>query len=267
MRHICILATVLVVSTLGLQAQWLTYPTAGVPRLPDGQPDLAASTPKTTDGHPDLSGVWLANRDRPSGVSFAGNPLPELFTDIGVQLKGGLPYRPWARELTTVRRADNMKDSPDGQCLPLSILWLQSHNFPVKIVQTPGLVVMLFEKGVDYRQIFLDGRPLPADPQPSFFGYSSARWEGDTLVVQTNGLRDDLWADFNGNPLTESATITERFRRPNFGSLENEITVDDPKAYTAPWTVTVHQHILVDTDLLEFVCLENEKDRSHLVGK
>ena len=258
------------VSALGLQAQWLAYPTAGVPRLPNGQPHLMAPTPKTGDGHPDLSGVWLANRDGPSGPSgvlFSGNPRASLFIDIGAQLRDGLPYRSWARDLTNARRADNMKDSPDGKCLPLSSVWLYSHNFPAKIVQTPSLMVMLYEKGLDYRQIFTDGRPLPVDPQPSFFGYSSGTWVGDTLVVQTNGLKDDVWADFNGDPLTESAKITERFRRPNYGSLDIEITVDDPKAYTAPWTVTVHQHILVDTDLLEFVCLENEKDQSHLVGK
>jgi hypothetical protein len=267
MRNICTLATMIVVAALGLQAQWLTYPTAGVPRLPNGQPNLMAPTPKAGDGHPDLSGVWLANRDNPSGVSFGGNPLPALFTDIGAQLKDGLPYRPWAKDLTNARRADHMKDSPDGKCLPLSSLWLHSHLFPAKIVQTPSLVIVLYEKGVDYRQIFMDGRSLPVDPQPSFFGYSSGTWVGDTLIVRTNGLRDDLWADFNGNPLTESAKITERFRRPNYGSLEIEITVDDPKAYTAPWTVTVHQDLQVDTDLLEFICLENEKDQSHLVGK
>ena len=200
--------------------------------------------------------VWLANR-RVTGVSF-WRAAPAVQKHRGAA-QDGLPYRPWARELTNARQADNLKDSPDGQCLPLSILWLESHLFPSKIVQASGLVVVLYEKGVDYRQIFTDGRPLPVDPQPSFFGYSSGKWERDTLVVQTSGFRDDLWADLNGNPLTESAKITERFRRPNSGSLEIEVTVDDPKAYTAPWTVTIKQHLMVDTDLLEFMPGERER--------
>ena len=260
-RTVWIAAIVIVVvaPALGLQAQWLRYPTTGVPRLPNGQPNLSAPAPKSSDGTPDLSGVWLANPETGTGVSFTGAPLPPLFRDIGARLKGGLPYRPWARDLTNARQADNMKDSPDGRCLPLSNLWLHSHLFPSKILQVPGLVVILYEKGVDYRQIFTDGRPLPVDPNPSFFGYSSGTWEKDTLVVRTNGFRDDQWADLNGNPLTDAATITERFRRPSYGNLEIEVTVDDPKAYTAPWTVTINQHLLVDTDLLEFICLENQK--------
>jgi hypothetical protein len=265
-RHLCILAIAFVTLAPGLGSQWLNHPTAGVPRLANGQPNLSAPAPRTMDGKPDLSGVWRAIADG-EGVSFAGAPLPALFRNIGAQLKDGLPYRPWARALTNARQAENLKDSPDGKCLPLSILWLHSHLFPSKILQTPGLVVILYEKGVDFRQVFIDGRALPVDPQPSFFGYSTGRWEGEALVVRTNGFKDDLWADLYGNPLTESATITERFRRPDFGNLEIVITVDDPKAYTAPFTVTVRQQVLVDTDLLEFICLENEKDQSRLVGK
>ena len=125
----------------------------------------------------------------------------------------------------------------------------------------------LNERDFSYRQIFIDGRPLPEDPNPSWYGYSSGRWDGDTLVVETNGLRDGLWLDFQGDPSTASVRMTERFRRPNFGALDIEVTIDDPKAYTRPFTVTVHQFLMVDTELLEFVCLENEKDQSHLVGK
>jgi hypothetical protein len=164
------IGVVVVASTLGLQAQWLRYPTAGVPRLPNGEPNHSAPAPKTADGIPDLSGVWLADAEAGTGVSFTGAPLPPLFRDIGARLKGGLPYRQWARDLTNARQADNMRDSPDGKCLPLSILWLHSHLFPSKILQVPGEVVILYEKGVDYRQIFTDGRPLPPDPNPSFFG-------------------------------------------------------------------------------------------------
>jgi hypothetical protein len=142
-----------------------------------------------------------------------------------------------------------------------------SNRAPRKIVQVPGLLVILYEKSFAYRQIFTDGRPLPTDPQPSFYGYSSGKWEGDTLVVQTIGLRNEAWADEEGSPITEAARMTEQFRRPNFGSLEIELTVDDTKAYTAPWAVRLRQHIKLDTDLLEYVCNENEKDSSHILGK
>jgi len=136
-----------------------------------------------------------------------------------------------------------------------------------KIVQIPGLVVILTERNATYRQIFTDARPLPADPNPSWNGNSSGKWEGDTLVVRTNGFRDDSWLDAGGSPLTEAAVVTEKFRRPNFGNLEVEITVDDPKAYKTPWTITLHQPIVVDTELLDYICLENERDSRHFVGK
>ena len=142
-----------------------------------------------------------------------------------------------------------------------------AHPLPKKILQSRGLVVILHERNMEFRQIFTDGRRLPEDPQPSWYGYSSGRWDGDTLVVETIGLRDGLWADFYGSPLTDRARMTERFRRPNYGTLEIQVTIDDPKAYTKPWTVNVNQHIALDTDLLEYACLENEKDVPHLVGK
>jgi len=249
------------------QAQWVRYPTAGIPRTKDGKPNLSASTPRTPDGKPDLSGIWEANREGGTGVSFTGGQLPPLFTNIGAQLKGGLPYSAWGRDLFNSRLADNSKDSPDAKCLPIGILWLHSHISPRKILQLPGLVVILYERFTQFRQIFTDGRPLPADPEPSFFGYSSGKWEGDTLVVKTIGFRDDLWADFAGSPLTQYATVTERFRRPNYGNLDIELTVDDPKAYTTPWTVKLNQRILLDTELLEFICVDNEKTLPHMVGK
>ena len=147
------------------------------------------------------------------------------------------------------------------------IVWLNSHLSPRKVLQLPGLEVILYERFTHFRQIFTDGRPLPVSPEPSFFGYSSAKWEGDTLVVQTIGIRDDSWADLSGNPITESAKVTERFRRKNYGNLEIEITIEDLKAYTAPWTVKLNQHIALDSELLEFICVDNEKPLSHLVGK
>jgi hypothetical protein len=248
-------------------AQWFNYPTPGIPRTSDGKPNLAAPAPRTADGKPDLSGFWEADKTGGTGTSFTGAQLPPLFNNIGAQLKDGLPFSPWARALSNARQADNSKDSPDAKCLPSGILWLHSHLFPRKMLQLPGLVVILYERLTQFRQIFTDGRSLPIEPEPSFFGYSSGKWEGDTLVVQTIGLRDDTWADSGGSPLTSSAKVTERFRRPNYGNLEIEITVDDPKAYTAPWTVKVKQIIQVDSELLEFICVDNEKNRSHLVGK
>src|SRR5262249_7454659 len=155
--------------------------------------------------------------------------LPSEFLDISVGLKAPLPMRPWAMELVKTRQADNGKDNPDGKCLPLGMIRMHSHPFPRKVLQVPGLLAILYENDVDFRQIFTDGRPLPADPNPSFNGYSSGLWEGDTLVVQTIGFRDDIWLDGVGHPLTESARVTERFRRPNYGSLEIQITVNDSK--------------------------------------
>jgi hypothetical protein len=250
-------------------AQWLNYPTPGVPRLSDGQLNLSAPAPRTPDGKPDLSGLWEPDTRGATDISIfqTGVVFPPEWQNIGAQLKDGLPFRPWARSLRSARKADNSKDSPDGKCLPMGLFMDHSNRSPRKIVQVPGLTILLYEKSFVYRQIFTDGRPLPIDPQPSFYGYSSGKWEGDTLVVQTVGLRDEGWADEEGSPITEAAKVTERFRRPNFGSLEIELTVDDAKAYTAPWTIQLRQRIKLDTDLLEYVCGENEKDSSHIIGK
>jgi hypothetical protein len=238
-------------------AQWINYPTAGIPRTPDGKPDLSAPAPRTSDGKPDLSGLW-----QPA----SGGPDPQ-FLDIAKEVKGGLPFQPWAADLVKARRAENNKDDPDGHCQPLGTVKMHLHPYPRKILQLPGLIVILYERDTVYRQIFTDGRPLPEDPQPSFYGYSAAKWDGDTLVVQTNGFKDGLWLDISGTPLTEAAKVTERYHRPNFGQLEIDVTVDDPKAYTKPWTIRVNQTLAADTDLLEFYCRDNEKDARHLVGK
>ena len=258
-----------VVLTPSASGQWLKYPTTGVPSFPDGRPNLGAPTPRTADGKPDFSGLWEADPTGgiPSDFGAAVVTLPAEFENVAAKLKGGLPYRPWALDLRNARQADNGKDNPDGLCLPLSILQLHSHPFPRRIMQLPGIIAILYEKDIDYRQIFTDGRPLPVDPNPSWFGYSSGKWDGDTLVVQTVGFREGLWADASGNPLTEAATVTERFRRPAFGALQIEITVDDAKAYTAPWTITLSHRIKLDTELLEYVCLENDKSRAHFLGR
>jgi hypothetical protein len=251
-----------------LAAQWINYPTAGVPKNPDGSPNLSASAPRTKDGKPDLSGLWAPPRRAPVNESLEGQlNATGPFWDFGSVVPGGLPYRPWAAEVRHRRFADHSKDNPDVECMPLGILQMNTHPFPRRFVQSPGYLAILHERDMEYRQIFTDGRPLPKDPQPSWNGYSTGRWEGDTLVVETIGFRDGLWADYDGSPVTSEAKITERFRRGNFGSMEIEMTVDDPKAYTKPWTVKQNLALQLDSDLLEYVCLEGEKDSRHMVGK
>ena len=251
-----------------LSAQWFHYPTAGVPKKPDGSPNLAAPAPRTAEGKPDLSGIWAPVRRRPLNESLEGQlNATGPFWDFGSVVPGGLPYLPWAKEVRDKRAADQSKDNPDVQCMPLGILQMNTHPFPRRFVQTPGYLAILHERDMEYRQIFTDNRPLPEDPQPSWNGYSTGHWEGDTLVVETIGFRDGLWADYRGSPITSAAKITERFRRPNFGSMEIEMTVDDPKAYSKPWTVKLAMELLLDEDLLEYVCLEGEKDSAHMVGK
>ena len=260
--------TIVLSLCLPLSAQWINYPTAGVPRTADGKPNLAAPAPKAADGKPDLSGIWGWEDNRPCPPDGCPDQkVGQEFINIGWGLQGGLPYQPWAAALVKQNRENNAKNDPQNFCLPRGALRIHTDGLFKKIVQVPGLVVILTERGASYRQIFTDGRPLPADPQPSFHGYSSGKWEGDTLVVQTAGFRDDLWLDSGGSPLTGAAKVIERFRRPNFGKLEIEITVDDPKVYTAPWTIKLNQPLKLDTDLLDYICQENEKDVPHLVGK
>jgi hypothetical protein len=261
--------------TAPLSAQWLNYATPGIPRLPDGKPNLAAPAPRTPDGKPDLAGIWGLSCPVGNAVAggFNGQPtvycateiaVPREFGNIGQGLKDGLPYQPWAAELVKTTRANNRPNDPLTHCLPTGIVRL--HVFPLfrKIVQVPGLLVILNELNASYRQIFTDGRPLPLDPNPSWNGYSSGKWEGDTLIVQTTGFRDGLWLDTGGSPLTDAARITERFRRVNYGTLEIELAIDDPKAYTKPWTLNVRQIIVPDTELMDYICLENERDVPHL---
>jgi len=266
------LTLVVVVLTIApAAAQWLQYPTPGVPRDSQGKPNLAAPAPRTSDGKPDLSGLWQLDTSCPpqgcEGVNQVGDyPVAPEFRNFGARLPNGLPYQPWAAALVKQRSEQNGKDDPVTLCKPADVLRLLTFPPPRKLLQVPGLVVILSERDVTYRQIFTDGRPLPKDPEPSFNGYSTGRWMNDTLVVETNGLREG-WLDRRGSPLTEAARITERFRRVNYGRLEIEVTVDDSKAYTTPFTVALNQKILLDTDLLEYHCNDNEKDRAHLVGK
>jgi hypothetical protein len=261
-------AFILVAVQPALFAQWLGYPTAAVPRTPDGKPNLSAPTPHTADGKPDFSGMWgWTTIGPPCGARCTDLQLSWEFLNIARTLKGGLPYQPWAAELVKKRKADNAKDDPNVRCMPRGALRIWTDDYYKRIFQTPDRLLILTERNMQYRQIMTDGRPLPADPNPTWNGYSTAKWEGDTMVVHTNGFRDDLWLDSDGNPLTNSGKVTERIRRPNYGSLEIEITVDDPKAYTAPWTVKLIEPIVMDSELLDYYCLENEKDFQHMVGK
>lgn len=251
-----------------LQAQWLTYPTAHVPRTKDGKADLGAACPRAADGHPDLSGLWIIPPTHVPNPDFPGcEAIADEFANIAVNLKGGLPYLPWAADLVKARRAEKRVNDPMSRCSPIGPVRLHTWNGPKKFVQAPGLLIILNELDTTYRQIFTDGRALPADPTPSWNGYSSGKWEGDTLVVQTAGFRDGMWLDAAGNPMTDKAKIIERFHRTDFGHMEIELTVDDPKAYAKPWTVTLKQVIKLDTDLLDFDCSDNEKDASHLSSK
>jgi hypothetical protein len=271
-RIIVVVFIVAIAICAPLAAQWINYPTAGVPKTPAGLLNLGAPAPRTADGKPDLSGIWEAENTLPCNPTGAGDnctdiPIGEQILNIAKGLPGGLPYQPWATDLVKVRSAGMGKDWPHSRCVPPGVP--EMHVLPEfkKIVQAPGLLIILHEFNASYRQIFTDGRPLPVDPNPSWNGYSSGRWDGDTLVVQTAGFRDGLWLDFNGDPMTDAAKVTERFRRLNYGNMEIEVTVDDPKAYTKPWTVKLNQYIVLNTELLDYICLENEKDVSHLAGK
>ena len=228
--------------------QWLNYPTPGIPRLANGKPNPATPVPKTADGKPDLSGVWSIVTPEPANDRKPGDVLP------------------WAEALAKQRQENLFKDDPSNiHCLPHGPRFNYLPTNPLKIVQTPALIVILGEH-LAYRQIFLDGRDLPIDPNPDFMGYSVGYWEADTLVIVTTGYNDRTWL-FEGLPHTESLRTTERFHRTDFGHLEIAETFDDPKAFARAWTVKVTANLTPDTDLLEYVCNENERDSAHLVGK
>ena len=232
-------------------AQWLKYPTSGTPRLSDGTPNMAAPAPRTADGKPDLSGVW-----RGAGPLYRFNIAQDLEPE---------DIQPWAEALFLQRVRDSRKDSPLARCLPVSVPF---HNFfnLTRIVQTPALIMILYESpNSPHRTVFTDGRDLPTDPNPTWLGYSVGRWEGDTLVVTTAGFNDKGWLDSAGHPQTESLHVTERLRRRDFGHMDLEMTIDDPKVFTRPFTVKRERLLAPDTDLLEDVC-ENEIDATHLSG-
>jgi hypothetical protein len=236
-----------------LSAQWLKVPTPGVPRTANGKVDLSAPTPKTADGKTDFSGLWT--------------PDTRLLQDIAADIKpAAVPFQPWAEKVFKDRANGNKgKDDPAAQCIP-GMPKLNVLPYPYKIIQIPGEVVMLFEGFTTFRQIFTDGRDFPKELQPSWVGYSSAKWDGETLVVETRGINETTWLDNAGRPHSDAMRLIERFRRPDFGHFEITMTIDDPKAYTKPWTVVEKATYLADTELLEYVCTENNKDYEHLVG-
>jgi hypothetical protein len=234
-----------------LSAQWFGYPTPGMPRTADGKPNLSAPAPKAADGHPDLSGVWSAN----------SAPLQVIAPEASI------PFQPWSLKLTH-DRADGArgKDDPASYCVP-GMPKLIVLPYPYKIVQVPGMMLMLYEGFTTYRQVFTDGRALPKDPNPAWLGYSVGKWDGDAFVVDTIGVNDRTWLDNAGRPHSDAMHLTERYHRRDFGHLEVQLTIDDPKAYAKPWTVNESAVLLPDTDLLEYACSENNKDVPHLVGK
>jgi hypothetical protein len=282
-------------ASMPASAQWIHYPTPRIPRTKSGAAKLDAPTPRTREGHPDLSGIWyaaeanssvdiatfppdlVAEALKPAGAPAPGGappeepclkgcitqePFPVDGGNIGRSLPGKtLPYQPWARQLVVQRLSSLGKDDPHARCVPPS--YPRAFSLPQnwKIIQTPGLMVLLHEFNASYRQIFLDGRPLPVDPLPAWNGYSTGHWEKDTLVVETTGFHEDTWLDLIGSPLTEGARMTERFRRVNYGLLQVQVTVNDSKAYTRPWTVTLLGRIVPDTDLLEDICVDDRRSK------
>jgi hypothetical protein len=250
-RHSLVLLTALG-TTAG--AQWLNYPAAGIPRLPSGKPNLSAPTPRTADGKPELDGIWFIDEtpqgeygERPVALRSEIKPEDVILTPEGEA------------------RQQRLKSYfPSALCLPLNIVGLAAAQ-PSKIFSNVGEVVILYEVQTLYRQIFVDGRPLPNDPNPAWLGYSVGKWDGDTFVVETSGFNDRVPVP-GGRPHSDALHITEHFRRRNFGHLQIEYTIDDPKIYAKRWTVKQNLHLTPDTELLEYICNENEKDVKHMVG-
>lgn len=240
--------------TAPVEAQWLKFPTPGVPRLPDGKPNLTAPAPKMPDGKPDLSGVWLTRG------GYTGNLAKDL-------KPGEVSFQPWAEALYKHRLDTQGADDPQAYCVLSGVPREHVVPYPFKILHSNGMIVILYEALHSYRQIFMDGRSLPKDPNPTWMGYSVGHWDGDTLVVESSGFVGNNWLDNGGHPGTEAMRLTERFHRRDIGHIDLQMIIDDPKAYTKPWTVNLVFDLMPDTDLIEYVCSENEKDLGHLVGK
>ena len=302
-------AALTLAGSVSLAAQWPKFQEKGVPRDAKGQVRIDAPPPRTADGKPDLSGLWLRADPEPLPARIAGivgernvgevdgKPVPSdrpaaipieppvspfppdpksppiaTFFDLGGNIKGGLPFTPWAAGIRKARESADAKDNPDANCMPMGITQFHMQPQPRKIVQTPNAIYVIYEANYGLRTIFTDGRRLPpqGEPQPFWYGYSIGRWEGDTLVVETNNLRGaedgpfDGWLDVWGSPYSQQATFTERFRRPMYGKLEIDVTVQDPKSYTKPFTVRINQRLSVDEEIIEAICHENQQFRTRV---
>jgi len=272
MRILVLILVLIMVAPAAGFGQWLKLPTAGVPRNADGTANLKAPAPRLPDGKPDFSGIWHAGNRREcipgTGEFIACDSeigASRLSRELGADLPGGLPYRPHAAELVEKRKADDSRDDPHVRCLPDNPP--RHWNLPhlTRAIHTPRLLALLYEVNAMYRQIHIDGRALPVDPTPTWMGYSTARWDGDTLVVQTEGFRDDLWIDGSGSPMSSMAKMTERISRPNYGTLNIDVTIDDPKNYTKPFTVKLTQLIELDTELVDEICAEGEQSYERMI--
>ena len=276
---VCALAAWLAVCS-PLDAQWLNHRAPGTPRTRDGKPNLSARAPRGPDGKPDLSGVWRVEATPLDELTrlfgdLASTSVPGddartfskyLFNILADFKPEEAPMRPEAAELFKQRAPNGGRDFPTSRCLPAGVPTALVIPIPFKIVQTRGLTLMLFEGDNTIRQIYTDGRKHPADPSPMWLGYSVGKWEGDTLVVDTIGFNDKSWLDAIGHPHSEALRVVERFRRRDFGHLDVEATIEDPKMYTRPFTIKLTELLQPDSDILELFCAENEKDRSHLIG-
>lgn len=259
-----------------VHAQWLNYPTPGIPRTPDGKPNLSARTPRAADGKPDLSGLWqtepgppeIIERYIPGSTNGSGDAMPsQYFLNILSDFKPEeSPLRPDGAALLQ-QHGPTYSASPLWHCLPEGMPLVEMSPAPYKIVQTPGMTAMLYERDTTFRQVYTDGRKLPVDPQPTWLGYSVGKWEGDSLVVDSVGFNDRSWLDARGHTHSDAMHLTERFHRLDFGHMEVQVTIDDPKTYTRPFTIKLNQRLQPDTDLLEDFCAENEKDLKHYERK
>ena len=245
-------------------AQWLKLTTPGIPRTADGKPNLSAPAPKTADGKPDFSGLW--NNMRGETPPARGEDGTENV--LNYMPKGTvIPFQPWAEALYKQHLTEEgAAGRPSGYCLPHTVPDAYVHGGPKRIVQTPTIVAILYEQMTHFRQIFMDGRGRPEVTIPAWYGYSTGKWDGDALVVDTTGFNDRSWLDDAGHPHSDALHTTERFTRPDLGHLRIQITIDDPKAYTKPWTENIHFELAADTEMLEDVC-DNEKDAVHYPGK
>ena len=240
-------AALLLIGGASSHAQWLKHPTAGIPRTPDGRADLTAAAPRTADGRPVIAGLW--------------RPAPSIIVDITRGMNTGevAPLQPWAQAVLKQRVANDARDDPTSNCIVGGVPRNDLVPYPFRIVETPGLVIILYEAIHSYRQIFTDGRALPTDPNPAWLGYSVGRWEKDVFVVESAGFNDNVWLDNRGYPATDQLRVTERFIRRDFGRMDIDITIDDPKAYTKPWRVVQPLQYQADNELIEYICNENNR--------